>query len=198
LRLADYRGGDGVRAEGVEEVGDVSGWGSPKAFVPWPKFGRLNPVNHLPFELLSWLALKSSFAITRVERSLYERANGYSYDAVKIFMPAGADKPVYAPYVEHMPPDATACIFWMKNRMPERWSLMYCRHLLAEEQGPGELARRPERRSRARQVHHQRSPNDGGAMGRGACDDHRRDSRRGAAGFPLASPGVTVDHLDQQ
>jgi hypothetical protein len=24
----------------------------------------------------------------RVERSLYERANGYSYDAVKIFMPA--------------------------------------------------------------------------------------------------------------
>jgi hypothetical protein len=52
---------------------------------------------------------------------LYERANGYSYDAVKIFMPAGAKKPVYAPYVEHMPPDVTACIFWMKNRMPERW-----------------------------------------------------------------------------
>ena len=57
----------------------------------------------------------------RVERSLYERANGYSYDAVKIFMPAGAKKSVYAPYVEHMPPDVTACIFWMKNRMPERW-----------------------------------------------------------------------------
>ncbi len=36
-------------------------------------------------------------------------------------MPAGAKKPVYAPYVEHMPPDVTACIFWMKNRMPERW-----------------------------------------------------------------------------
>jgi hypothetical protein len=34
---------------------------------------------------------------------LYERANGYSYDAVKIFMPAGAKKPVYAPYVEHVP-----------------------------------------------------------------------------------------------
>jgi len=34
----------------------------------------------------------------RVERSLYERANGYSYDAVKIFMPAGA-----------------------KNRDPEHW-----------------------------------------------------------------------------
>jgi hypothetical protein len=28
---------------------------------------------------------------------------GYSYDAVKIFMPAGAKKPIYAPYVEHAP-----------------------------------------------------------------------------------------------
>jgi hypothetical protein len=26
----------------------------------------------------------------RVERSLYERANGYNYEAVKIFMPAGS------------------------------------------------------------------------------------------------------------
>jgi hypothetical protein len=56
-----------------------------------------------------------------VERSLYERANGYSYDAVKIFMPAGAKKPVYAPYREHVPPDTTAAIFWLKNRDPARW-----------------------------------------------------------------------------
>jgi hypothetical protein len=60
-------------------------------------------------------------ADSRVERSLYERANGYSYDAVKIFMPAGAKKPVYAPYVEHVPPDPTSMIFWLKNRDPERW-----------------------------------------------------------------------------
>jgi hypothetical protein len=26
----------------------------------------------------------------RVERSLYERANGYNYNAVKVFVPAGA------------------------------------------------------------------------------------------------------------
>ena len=56
-----------------------------------------------------------------LERSLYERANGYSYDAVKIFMPTGAKKPVYAPYVEHVPPDVTACIFWLKNRDPQHW-----------------------------------------------------------------------------
>jgi hypothetical protein len=36
----------------------------------------------------------------RVERSLYQRAVGYSFDSVKIFMPAGAKKPLYAPYVE--------------------------------------------------------------------------------------------------
>ena len=36
-------------------------------------------------------------------------------------MPAGADKPVYAPYIEHVPPDVTACIFWLKNRDPQHW-----------------------------------------------------------------------------
>lgn len=60
-------------------------------------------------------------ADAQVERSLYERAKGYSHDAVKIFMPKGATQPVYAPYVEHYPPDTTAMIFWLKNRQPERW-----------------------------------------------------------------------------
>ena len=36
-------------------------------------------------------------------------------------MPAGAKKPVYAPYVEHVPPDTTAAIFWLKNRDPAHW-----------------------------------------------------------------------------
>jgi hypothetical protein len=54
-------------------------------------------------------------------RSLYERANGYNYEAVKIFMPAGAKQPVVVHYVEHMPPDVTAGIFWLKNRDPENW-----------------------------------------------------------------------------
>jgi len=29
-------------------------------------------------------------------------AVGYSFDSVKVFMPAGAKKPIYAPYVEHV------------------------------------------------------------------------------------------------
>jgi hypothetical protein len=57
----------------------------------------------------------------RVIRSLYHRAVGYSHEAVKIFMPAGADSPVYAPFVEHTPPDTTAAIFWLKNRRRTDW-----------------------------------------------------------------------------
>ena len=57
----------------------------------------------------------------RVERSLYERANGYSYDAVKIFMPAGSKQPVVVHYIEHCPPDVTAAFIWLKNRDPDRW-----------------------------------------------------------------------------
>lgn len=56
----------------------------------------------------------------RVEQSLYRRALGYSHDAVKILMTKAGD--VYREaYVEHYPPDTTACIFWLKNRQPDLW-----------------------------------------------------------------------------
>lgn len=60
-------------------------------------------------------------ADARVERSLYNRAVGYDHPAVKIFMPAGAEEPVYAPYTEHVPPDTGAAFNWLKNRQPEKW-----------------------------------------------------------------------------
>lgn len=60
-------------------------------------------------------------ADTRVERSLYQRAIGYEQDEVKIFMPAGAEKPVYAEYRAKVAPDTTAAIFWLKNRRPDLW-----------------------------------------------------------------------------
>jgi hypothetical protein len=78
-----------------------------------------------------WIAAKPSFkaAIERgrdaadgkVAASLYERARGYSHEAVKIFMPTGASEPVYAPYVEHYPPDTTAASLWLRNRQPKLW-----------------------------------------------------------------------------
>ena len=59
---------------------------------------------------------------SKVEASLFRRATGYkNTKAVKIFMPAGFDEPVYAPYIDHVQPDVTACIFWLKNRRPDRW-----------------------------------------------------------------------------
>jgi hypothetical protein len=55
----------------------------------------------------------------RVERSLYNRAVGYSFDSEKIFHFQG--QVTRAPCVEHVSPDVTACIFWLKNRRPEQW-----------------------------------------------------------------------------
>ena len=57
-----------------------------------------------------------------VRASLYQRAVGYNFKAVKIFMPSGADKPVYAPYIEHVPPDVNAGKYWLNNRKPKEWT----------------------------------------------------------------------------
>ena len=57
----------------------------------------------------------------RVEMSLYHRAVGYSYEAVKIFLPAGFENPVIVPYMEHVPPDISAIKYFLKNRRPEQW-----------------------------------------------------------------------------
>jgi hypothetical protein len=72
-------------------------------------------------DFLGALKAGKDIADDRVERSLYQRAIGYTYDAVKIFMPASHNEPVYAPYREHAAPDTTACIFWLKNRRKVDW-----------------------------------------------------------------------------
>lgn len=72
-------------------------------------------------EFCSAIKVGKGEADDRVERSLFHRANGYTHEAVKIFMPAGRAEPVYAKFQEHVPPDTTACIFWLKNRRPEQW-----------------------------------------------------------------------------
>ena len=55
----------------------------------------------------------------RVERSLFERATGYSHHEDKIFNNAG--QPMIVPTIKHYPPDTVAAIFWLKNRKPEEW-----------------------------------------------------------------------------
>lgn len=73
-----------------------------------------------------------------VERSLYQRALGYSHPAVKILQYEG--RPIEVPYTEHYPPDATSMIFWLKNRRPDRW-----RDKSEVEVKDGDLAARLER-----------------------------------------------------
>lgn len=58
-------------------------------------------------------------ADSRVERSLYQKAVGYEYDAVKIMQYEGS--PVIVPYREKIAPDTAACIFWLKNRQKDKW-----------------------------------------------------------------------------
>jgi hypothetical protein len=55
----------------------------------------------------------------RVERGLYERAVGYSYESEKVFQYQG--EAVRVRVTEHVPPDPGAAINWLKNRRPGEW-----------------------------------------------------------------------------
>lgn len=78
----------------------------------------------------------------RVERSLYNRAVGYTFDSEKVFQHQGSI--VRAKTIEHVPPDTTSMIFWLKNRRPEQWrdkTEQVVRHEHANELSDDELAR---------------------------------------------------------
>lgn len=74
---------------------------------------------HVHPEFCGALKVGKEPADQRVEQSLYRRATGYTFNAEKIMQYEGAE--VRIPYVEHVPPDTTACIFWLKNRRPDLW-----------------------------------------------------------------------------
>lgn len=54
-----------------------------------------------------------------VERSLYERATGYSCPETKVFSSNGVI--TTQEVTKYYPPDPTSIIFWLKNRQPENW-----------------------------------------------------------------------------
>jgi transposase-like protein len=72
-------------------------------------------------------SLKKGKEITdmQVEKSLLQRALGYSITEKKTVIQAtgdGANKPARIEVLEkEIPPDTTACIFWLKNRNPKLW-----------------------------------------------------------------------------
>ena len=66
-------------------------------------------------------ALKAGKAISdaKVERSLFERATGYSHPDSHISVHQGVV--TVTPTIKHYAPDTVACIFWLKNRKPAEW-----------------------------------------------------------------------------
>jgi transposase-like protein len=56
----------------------------------------------------------------RVERSLYHRANGYTHKTIVLVKKADGSEETHTTTVQ-VPPDVTACIFWLKNRRREFW-----------------------------------------------------------------------------
>lgn len=71
-------------------------------------------------EFLASLKEGKTLADANVADRLYQRAMGYSHDAVKIAASPSGEH-VAVPFVEHYPPDTTAAIFWLKNRRPDQW-----------------------------------------------------------------------------
>jgi len=78
---------------------------------------KLWAVQHEEFSAA--LKVGKEYADQQVERSLYQRAVGYTFDSEKVMAVKG--EVVRVPTREHIAPDVTAQIFWLKNRQPERW-----------------------------------------------------------------------------
>ena len=59
-------------------------------------------------------------ADTRIEKSLFQRAEGYTHKETKVASVNGkiTDQ---IDVDRHYPPDATSMIFWLKNRKPQQW-----------------------------------------------------------------------------
>ncbi len=70
-------------------------------------------------EFAEALKIGKADADQKVQDSLYKLATGYSFDSVKVMLVDG--EPEHVPVIEHVPPNAAAGIFWLKNRMPEQW-----------------------------------------------------------------------------
>lgn len=65
------------------------------------------------------LKLGKDVADERVKSALYNRALGYSHEEDDIRAING--ELVVTPTIKQYPPDTTACIFWLKNRQPDKW-----------------------------------------------------------------------------
>ena len=77
-------------------------------------------------------------ALTRVVRSMHERATGYKVKSVKIFADPKSGKKLEVPFIENYPPDPGAAMSILKNRAPKFWR----DKVTVEHQVTGKLAER--------------------------------------------------------
>lgn len=70
-------------------------------------------------EFLESLKLGKEEADAKVERSLFEKATGYSHPDTHFSVYEGIV--TQTPTVKVYAPDTTAAIFWLKNRKPTEW-----------------------------------------------------------------------------
>jgi len=70
-------------------------------------------------EFLQSIREGKEIADSKVAKSLYERANGYSHPEVHISNYQGTI--TQTDLTKHYPPETTAAIFWLKNRQPDKW-----------------------------------------------------------------------------
>lgn len=89
-------------------------------------------------EFLQALNLGKEACDERVERSLYNRAVGYTYDSVKVLQNAGV--PLIVPVKEHVPPDVGAAKLWLINRRPDKWADITRKEITGKDGGPVQFA----------------------------------------------------------
>ncbi len=71
-------------------------------------------------DFMSALKESKNVADELVEASLFQRAIGYNQPGIKIFCKKDGEIVTHQ-FVERFAPDVTACIFWLKNRQPDKW-----------------------------------------------------------------------------
>ena len=79
-----------------------------------------------PSTLYAWKAMYPEVVDLEVENTLLKRALGYDYyeetEELRFNNASGEYKMTVTKRVKKsVPPDVTALIFWLKNRMPDKW-----------------------------------------------------------------------------
>lgn len=72
-------------------------------------------------DLCGTIKVAKQIADDRVERSLYERAVGYSHPDAKIFDHGPGKAPLIVDTIRYYPPDTAAAFIWLKNRRAHEW-----------------------------------------------------------------------------